>query len=230
MQKFIIILIIALVHCQDVIVAQEYNKFDENAQRHGSWQKKYAASMQLRYEGIFDHGKEIGLFKFYDIKGGHPTAIKEYTSGSDAIDVNFFTTKGKKVSEGKMIGRKREGSWTSYHQDGTSIMIKETYTDGVLTGDRIVYFLSGNEAQREQYINGLKEGDAYYYSDEGKILKKLTYKNDLLEGVAKFYNGFGQIEADGFYKKNRKHGIWKYYKNGKVDKEITFPQNKIGVH
>lgn len=228
--RFSIYLVLLFLSIQQLALAQEVNSFDQNGKRHGDWQKKYDGTQQLRYEGTFDHGKEIGLFKFYDRKGGHPTAIKKYTPGATAIDVNFFTTDGKKVSEGKMIGRQRDSLWISYHQDGKTIMIEETYDKGLLLGKRKVYFISGNLAQIETYKEGKKEGPAFYYSDEGKVLKEFNYENDQLQGLAKFYNGFGQLAIEGFYKNNRKHGIWKYYEDGKVAEKFKYPQNKIGVN
>lgn len=229
MSKLTVLLVFLSFHFQHLAVAQTINQTDDNDKRHGQWQKTYEGSKQLRYSGTFDHGQEIGTFKFYDVKGGHPTAIKQYTSGSTLIDVKFFTTEEKKVSEGKMEGRTRTGEWKSYHQDGTSLMIKEVYKEGKLQGDRTVYFISGGIAQTETYEEGKREGKAMYYSEDGKVLKNLIYKNDKLEGVAKLYNGFGELEVEGNYKNNRKHGIWKYYKNGKVNKEIKYPRNKIGV-
>lgn len=227
---FIIFLTILNLFSQVEVLAQNSNGYDSDGLRHGDWKKKYNDTEQLRYEGTFDHGKEIGLFKFYDSEGGHPTAIKSYTPGSRTIDVNFFTKKGKKVSQGKMIGRQRDGLWISYHQDGKTVMIEETFKEGLLMGERRIFFISGNIAQKEVYKNDKKEGIALYYSDEGTLLKELRYENDQLQGVAKFYNGFGLLEIEGFYKNNRKHGNWIYYKDGKVDQKIKYPQNKIGVN
>ncbi|WP_035337548.1 toxin-antitoxin system YwqK family antitoxin [Dokdonia sp. PRO95] len=229
MTRLTILLVILVAQYQQLSMAQSYNQYDDEGKRHGQWQKFFDGSKQLRYTGTFDHGKEQGTFNFYDIKGGHPTAVKIYTPDSPHIDVTFFTTDGKIVSKGKMNGRERLGEWLSYHQDGKSIMIKERYVNGKLEGERMVYFINGLLAQQEFYKRGLKEGKTIYYSEEKKVLKELQYKNDQLEGPVRLYNGFGQLEIEGAYKNNRKHGLWKYYKNGTVDKEIKYPRNKIGV-
>lgn len=229
MSKLTVLLLILVSHVQYSIIAQNYNKVDDAGMRHGLWQKTYEGIEQLRYTGRFDHGQEVGTFKFYDKKGGHPTAIKMYALGSAVLDVHFYTTEGKKVSAGKMEDRKRVGEWLSYHQDGKTIMIKEAYVDGALEGARTVYFINTKLAQEEFYKKGMKQGKAIYYSEEDKILKELEYVDDQLEGPVRLYNGFGQLEVEGTYKNNRKHGIWKYYKGEKVDKEIKYPRNKIGV-
>ena len=229
MSRLTIVLVIITSHYQQLSVAQSYNQFDEDGKRQGLWQKTYDNDKQLRYTGNFSHGQEVGTFNFYDIKGGHPTAVKVYTTDSPYIDVTFFTTDGKMVSTGKMKGRARAGEWLSYHQDGKTIMIKENYENGKLEGERTVNFMNGLLAQQEFYKQDLKEGKATYYSEEKKVLKELQYVNDKLEGPVRLYNGFGQLEVEGAYKNNRKHGIWKYYKGDKVDKEIKYPRNKIGV-
>ena len=185
----------------------------------------------MRYEGTFEHGKEVGAFKFYDKKGGHPTAIKEYTKGEELFDVIFYTTEGKKVSEGKMQNRSREGKWVYYHQDGTSIMTEEMYKNNVLEGERIVYFESGAVAQRITYVSGKENGTETHYSEKGTITKTYTHVDGKLEGPVKLYDLDGTLLREGNYKDNKKHGTWKYYKNGKLEKTVKFPQNKFGgVH
>ncbi|MFC4634443.1 toxin-antitoxin system YwqK family antitoxin [Dokdonia ponticola] len=210
--------------------AQEYNNLDGNNKKHGNWQKVYEGTNQLRYEGTFDHGQEIGTFKFYDRKGGHPTALKIYTAGDAFLDVIFYTTEGKKVSEGKMKERSREGKWIYYHQDGTTVMTEEFYKNDLLDGMRTVYFESGAVAQRMEYVNGKANGIETHYSEEGVVVKTYTHVNGELHGPVKLYNLEGVILREGNYKNNQKHGVWKYYKNGQLDKTLTFPLNKIGVH
>ncbi len=229
MINFRFVVVIFIAQFQLIAVAQDYNGFDTDSLRHGSWQKNYSGTDQIRYEGTFDHGKEVGTFKFYDRFGGHPTATKKYSHDTDSIEVTYYTTAGKKVSVGMMENRKRVGLWKSYHQDGKTVMIEEFYIDGLLDGERKVFFISASVAQKEIYKKGKREGVATYYTDDGKVLKMLTYKNDELHGPSQMYNGFGIIEVEGSYENNRKHGIWTYYKEGKPDKKIKYPQNKIGV-
>jgi len=211
--------------------AQEFNKIDANNEKDGPWQKFYNGTKQLRYEGTFNHGKEIGIFKFYDSKGGHPTATKEYINGSDFFEVKFYTTAGKNVSKGKMKQRSREGKWVYYHQDGITIMTEEMYKNNLLDGERIVYFENGKIAQRMSYTQGNENGIETHYSEKGIILKTYTYLNGKLHGPVKLYELDGTIMREGNYKDNEKYGTWKYYKNGKLEKTLKFPLNKIGgVH
>ena len=47
------------------MLGQEFNQFDSNGKRHGKWKKNFEGTEVLRYEGQFEHGKEVGVFKFY---------------------------------------------------------------------------------------------------------------------------------------------------------------------
>lgn len=209
--------------------AQETNQLDINNKRHGPWKKTYDHTKQLRYEGKFEHGQEVDTFKFYDIEGGHPTAIKRYTKGSDVLDVSFYTIDGKKVSQGKMRNRVREGEWIFYHQDGSSILSREFYTNGQKNGTKTDYFINGAIALEEFYKDGERDGSSTHYTENKTVLKEFTYNKGLLHGSAKIYDALGQLIKEGAYKRNRKDGIWTYYENGTVVKKVHFPQNKIGV-
>lgn len=215
--------------CVSLSYAQEINQNDAQGARHGQWEKRYEGTKQLRYIGTFDHGKEIGDFKFYSKAGGHPTAIKRYTAGSATLDVIFYTTTGKKVSEGKMNGRSREGTWLYYHNDGSSVLSKETYENDLQEGTRTSYYMSGTKTLEENYIHGKREGLSTQYTEDGTLLKELTYINDELHGPARLYDALGTLIKEGNYKENKKDGLWKYYTDGKLTKEIRFPQNRIGV-
>ena len=210
--------------------AQEFNQFDEKGERHGPWRKYYEGSKQLRYEGIFDHGIEQGVFKFYNRKSGdQPSATKSYTSGNTVLDVVFYQRDGKKASEGQMDGRKREGKWVYYHKDGEHIMTTEMYKNDVLYGERIVYYVGGQIAQKQNYILGKQDGSDLNYSKKGVLLSSYTYSNGVLEGAVKIYDDKGNLLREGNYKEDKKDGIWKYYKNGTLEKEVKFPVNKIGL-
>lgn len=225
--------IIFLVFCISfhfLASAQEVNNIDQNGKKHGTWRKFYEGTKQLRYQGTFEHGQEVGTFKFYDKKGGHPTAVKIYTEGSELLDVIFYTTAGKKVSEGKMKQRSREGKWVYYHKDGVRVMTEENYTNDLLEGERIVYFENGAVAQRVNYVEGKEHGQETHYSEKGVVTKTYTHTEGKLHGPVKLYDLNGVLLREGNYKDNKKHGTWKYYKNGKLEKTLKFPLNKIGVH
>jgi antitoxin component YwqK of YwqJK toxin-antitoxin module len=58
--------IIALLLISLSFYAQDINKVDENGKKNGLWKGYFEGSKRPRYEGAFEHGKEIGIFKFFD--------------------------------------------------------------------------------------------------------------------------------------------------------------------
>ncbi len=205
--------------------AQEINQMDDAGKRHGIWQKTFEGTNQLRYEGQFDHGVEIGVFKFYCSEcGKQPMVIKEYSGKKGLADVKYYTKKGKLVSEGKMLGKKRIGEWLYYQKRGNAVMTREFYTEGELNGVKTTYYPNGKITEELNFQNGLKEGANNYYSPEGVLLKKLQYRNDKLQGAAEYYDSNGNVSIKGQYLKGKKNGLWQYLKDGKVELEETYPK------
>lgn len=213
--------------CADAFSQSEINQMDAKGQRHGVWKKTFPGTDQLRYEGAFVHGKEIGEFKFYcEECKDKPSVVKDFNDKDDIAVVKYFTIKGKLVSEGKMKGKDRIGEWVYYHKTSKIVMNRENYENGKLHGKVITYYPDGKITEETDYKNGIKEGADNYYSPDGVLLKKLFYKNDELHGEAIYYDAFGNVIIEGFYKNGKKHGFWKYFKDGKVILEETFPKPK----
>ena len=199
------------------------NQFDAEGKRHGFWKKNFDKTDQIRYEGQFDHGKEIGTFKFYTLnnKKSVLSATKEFNASNAIALVKFFSSKGKPISEGKMNGKLFIGTWTYYHNKFKTVMSIENYNDnGQLHGEKMVYYPNGQLAEKSYYNSGKLQGASIWYAEKGIILKEFTYDNGELHGPAKYYNADGELVAEGDYQRDRKHGIWNYYENGKI-KETT---------
>ena len=163
----------------------EVNQTDAQGNRHGLWKKLYPGTKQLRYEGVFEHGKEVGTFKFYceDCKK-RPSVVKEFNPENSIAEVKYYTIKGKLVSEGKMDGKNRIGEWLFYPEKTSNVLTREHYKAGMLDGLKVTYYPNGKITEERNYINGLLEGPNNYYSPEGILLKKLQYKNNVLVGPA----------------------------------------------
>ncbi|MBW1294894.1 toxin-antitoxin system YwqK family antitoxin [Aquimarina litoralis] len=225
----IYMLFLCCIYFMNTGYAQEFNAFDSDGKRHGKWQKKYENSNQIRYEGTFDHGKEIGEFKFYKPNSGKvPTAIKIFSKENDSVQVKYFTARGKVISEGKMIGKDRVGIWKYYHRGSTKIMMTEEYELGKLHGEQKTYFENGQLTEKTIYNNGERQGKRIVYSEKGILLKEFTYVNDQLHGITKYYDPNGKVKIEGNYKRDRKDGIWKYYEDGKLMEQKQFPIGKNG--
>lgn len=226
MKNFLLILFFGIIFGNTAATSQnDINQLDEQGRRHGMWKKHYPDSEQLRYEGQFEHGKEIGNFKFYceDCKS-RPSVTKSFQKNSEIVDVKYFTNKGNVLSEGKMKGKERVGEWLYYHTDSKVVMTRENYSNGVINGKTTTYYPNGKITEETEFKNGIKEGENNYYSPDGVLLKKLFYKNDQLDGRVFYYDSNGDVKIEGNYKDGKKRGLWKYYKDGKVVEEETFPK------
>ncbi len=218
MIKHIKILVI-LIFTSQVFWAQGIiNQFDRDGKRHGVWKKYYKLNNKLRYSGQFNHGKEIGTFKYYDINNDEkPIVIRIFNTSDDKCEVSFFTTEGVLVSKGTMKGRKRIGKWVFFHKNGRTIMSEEFYKDGILEGEVKVYYENGKITEISHYVHGKLEGNYKRYSIRGFLYQDLTYEDGELNGTATYYERKnGRIKSKGLYKDNKRVGTWEHYENGKL--------------
>ncbi|NND51920.1 MAG: toxin-antitoxin system YwqK family antitoxin [Flavobacteriaceae bacterium] len=201
------------------------NQMDENGKRHGKWSKNFEGTKEIRYEGQFEHGKEVGVFKFYQLVGkvSKLAATKEFNEKDGSAYVKFLSLKGNVISEGRMMGKTYIGKWVYYHKNSDQIMTEEHFNSkGELHGLRTVYYDNGQKAEVANYENGKLHGDSRYYSQDGVLIKSYIYENDELHGMSKHFDGNGVITVEGPYKRGKKTGIWSYYKNGELQEEKDF--------
>lgn len=215
--KYIIVCLIISA----TVFGQDVNKLDENGNKHGLWKGLYQESNRVRYEGVFEHGKEVGLFKFFDdTKAGNIIATREFNTKDNSCYSIFYNQNKNKVSEGRLVNKKYEGEWKYYHEDLPSIMTLEFYVNGKLNGIRKVFYKSGQLAEETTYYNGLKNGSYKSYAENGVVLEESNFSNGLYNGQAIYRNVDNQIAGQGLYKNDKKVGIWKILQKGKL-KEIN---------
>jgi len=219
------IFIIVLSLFTSISISQEVNQLDANGERHGIWKKNFKDTKVIRYEGEFNHGKEVGTFKFYKNIADKPvlTATRTFNTNNDLADVKFYASTKKIISEGKMRGKTYIGKWVYYHNKSKQVMSEESYNNkGKLEGLKITYYLSGKVAEKANYKSGKLHGESRTFSEAEKLMSVFNYNEGELHGPAKVYDSKGSIRMEGVYQKDRRHGIWKFYKNGKLEKEKDF--------
>ncbi|WP_397446820.1 toxin-antitoxin system YwqK family antitoxin [Polaribacter sp. R77954] len=195
--------------------AQKINQFDANKKRTGVW-RKYHPNKRIRYSGKFVNGKEVGIFKFYDITDSkNPTIIKKFSATSDSVDVSFYTVNGILKSKGVFIGKKRVGEWKYFFADG-KLLSKEFYVDGKLNGELINYYPNKKAAEISQYKNGLKNGISKKYSSDGVLIEAVEYSNGKPNGLAKYFELDGNLRETGMYKNGKRDGKWEFYMDGEM--------------
>ena len=165
------------------------NQYLENGNRNGPW-KGYYDSGQIRYEGTFDDGKEIGFFKYY-YRSGNLEKEFFYTQSGVRAQVRIYYSDRKIKTIGEYCSKKRCGTWEYFDNLG-NIILKENYIDDVLNGSYFVYF-EGNLTHTFLYKNGKKNGLAKSFFATGQIKILKNYLNNKLHGSYEFFNKKGEL-------------------------------------
>jgi len=223
--SMLLFLMVTAMFSQKIVKKEVINQLDKNGLPHGVWKKKHRNG-NTRYVGKFEHGKEVGLFKFYAITGeSRPVVIKSFTKGSDRVKVQFFSKRGTLASEGYMLNKKREGLWTYYTANGKEILSTEEYKKGALDGEQKVFYKANVLAKFAHYKNGKLHGNRKVYAKNGKILEEFTYKQGVIHGPSATYDGEGVLLTKGSYEDGFKVGIWEFNMDGEMVR--TSDPNKI---
>lgn len=206
-----------------------FNKLDDKGNKHGLWKGIYVDTKNPKYEGTFDHGKEVGIFTFFDnTKIKTVIATREFNSKDNSAYTIFYDQFKNKVSEGKVIDKLYDGQWKYYHKGAKTLMTLENYTNGKLEGLRSVYYPSGKIAEETMYKNNLKNGFYKRYTETGVIIEETIYKNNEFDGLAIFRDADdGNIVSKGKFVNGKKAGIWQFFEKGKLVKEenMSFQQS-----
>ena len=214
---FLISLLFSVLHAQT-----EPNKLDAKGLKHGIWKGVYEESKRPRYLGTFEHGKEVGVFQFFDdTQKGDVIATREFNSKDNSAYTVFYDQNRNKVSEGKVVNKLFEGEWKYYHYASPAVMTTENYKNGKLEGLRTVYFLSGKVAEQINYVNNLKQGAYKKYTENGIVLEESFFKNNEYDGVSIFRNDSGIVVSKGMFAKGLKTGTWEVLENGKLVKKSS---------
>lgn len=221
-------LLMLVFFSQNIVSQTDFNKLDEKGKKHGVWKGFYEESKRPRYEGTFEHGKEIGIFNFYDdTKAKSIIATREFNTKDNSAYTIFYDQNKNKVSEGKVVNKLFEGQWKYYHQASKNIMTTENYVKGKLEGLRTVFYISGKIAEEISYKNNLKNGFYKKYTEKGILLEESMFKNNIYSGLAIFRDTNGNVVSKGQFVNGKKSGIWQFFEKGKLVKEtnMSFPEN-----
>ena len=206
------------------------NKLDEKGNKNGRWKGYFAETKNLKYEGTFEHGKEVGIFTYYDnTKTKTIVATRTFNPGDNAAYTIFYDPLKNKVSEGKVLDKVYEGEWKYYHKASKSIMTIENYSKGKLEGLRSVFYPSGKIAEETLYKNNLKNGPYRRFTESGIIIEESNYKNNQFDGPAIFRDpDDGTVVSKGKFTDGKKTGIWQFFQQGKLVKEenMNYPAYK----
>jgi len=217
--------IVFLILSISVFSQSDINKLDANGKKIGLWKGVFEDTKRPRYEGTFDHDKEVGLFKFFDnTKASNLIATREFNSKDNSAYTIFYDFNKNKISEGKVLNKLYEGLWIYYHKGSTVIMTSENYKNGKLNGTKTVNFKSGKPAEISNYKNGILDGVYIKYDESGIALEESFYINGELSGETTYRAPDGLVVAKGKFREGIKVGIWQFFENGKLESEDNYDQ------
>jgi hypothetical protein len=220
-----LVLIFLNVFC--IRAQNNFNKLDEKGKKNGPWKGIYEDTKNPKYEGAFEHGKEVGFFTFFDnTKTKKVIATREFNTKDNSAYTIFYDQNKNKVSEGKVVNKLFEGQWNYYHKASKTIMTIENYTNGKLEGLRSVFYPNGKIAEEINFKDNLKEGICKRYTENGIVIEESAYKNNEYNGTTTFKDSDGNLISKGNFVDGKKAGVWHFYEKGKLSKEenMSFPQ------
>ena len=220
-----LVLIFLNVFC--IRAQNNFNKLDEKGKKNGPWKGIYEDTKNPKYEGTFEHGKEVGFFTFFDnTKTKKVIATREFNPKDNSAYTIFYDQNKNKVSEGKVVNKLFEGRWNYYHKASKAIMTIEYYANGKLEGLRSVFYPNGKIAEEINFKDNLKEGICKRYTENGIVIEESAYKNNEYNGTATFKDSDGSLISKGNFVDGKKAGVWHFYEKGKLSKEenMSFPQ------
>jgi antitoxin component YwqK of YwqJK toxin-antitoxin module len=213
-----LVLIFLNVFC--IRAQNNFNKLDEKGNKHGLWKGVYEDTKNPKYEGTFEHGKEIGIFTFFDnTRTKNSIATREFKPKTNEAYTIFYDQNKNKVSEGKVVNKLFEDQWKYYHKASKTIMTIENYGNGKLEGLRSVFYPNGKIAEEINYKNNLKEGICKRYTENGIMIEESAYKNNDYNGTAVFKDSDGNLVSKGNFVDGKKAGVWQFFEKGKLVKE-----------
>ena len=187
---------------------EDLNKTDANGLKQGKWEKKFENG-QIRYTGQFIDDKPVGAFFYYYENGGKSSEVT-YENESDVSHARFFHKNATIMAEGDYYKRQKHGEW-KYYDNQTALSLIEHYENGVLQGNRVIYFLNGQVSAIEPYENGVKNGAFKEYFPNGMVKLEGTYLDGNFDGDYVQYFDDGTVYIEGQYKAAVKDGQWYYY-------------------
>jgi len=217
LKSILIYFCIAFMSIHFSFAQADVNQLDPNGKRHGVW-KKFYSNKRIRYQGKFNHGKEIGVFKYFSAASSdYPVAIKKFNTENNLAEVNFYSEAGILLSKGKMKGKNRVGMWLFFHEDGKTVMSEENYMQGKLNGEYKTFYKTGKSTEIAYYRDGLLDSVYRKYSIKGHLYQHFTYKDGKLNGKAVYYSRkTGTLTTKGLFRNDLRVGTWENYVDGEL--------------
>jgi len=182
---------------------------------------------KVLYEGLFKNDKPAGKFKYY-YPNDSVRAIVTFFPGGEKAYARLFHPNGKKMGEGKYVGKEvKDSVWTFYDELGTLIS-RETYKNGKKEGPSYVYLPDGSVSQIRNFKDGVEHGPFKDFFGKDLVKASGNYVNGHMEGRVSYYYPNGVEVAAGYYRNGLKNGAWIYKtEEGKIKEKELYINGKL---
>ncbi len=170
----------------------QINQVDSKGRKQGQWAKKYDDRNVLKYKGQFKDDKPVGTFTYY-YPSSKVKAIIKHDDNSDRSVAYYYHENGSLMSHGIFRGANKDSIWVNFGPS-ERVSSAETYSNGVLNGKKVVYFVPEDPNDKSQIPSIVS-----------------NYKDGVLDGEYKEFHVNTAPKAKGQYVNGKRHGIWYYY-------------------
>jgi antitoxin component YwqK of YwqJK toxin-antitoxin module len=170
----------------------------------------YYADGTVRHRFKYVEGRKTGTGLTYHANGKIKIREQPSLTGKDWT-IEEFTETEKKLSVKHYQNDQPHGTWIFYHEDGTTVKIKENYEAGKLSGLRVEYFPTGKPALEETYRYNLLNGPFKTYYEMGSVHTTGECRSQRKHGLFTSYYPNGAIHEQGEYVADKKHKEWKIF-------------------
>lgn len=203
------------------LVAQEWNQYDSDGERHGKW-VGYYDSGDVRYNGEFDHGEPTGIFTYYYQESQRISISMKYVAPGECYSRAYYDMDGDVLmAYGKYLNQKKDSIWSYYDPRGI-LSSKETYKEDKLHGERAVFYLDGQVYELSTWEDSIQNGPYVSYYEDGSKNVEGNYVGGCWDGQVTYYHNNGVKELQGWYVSCVPHGYWYQYDDQGNEERVTF--------
>ncbi len=210
MKNFILLLALIIGStgfCQDI------NKKDAQGRKQGVWKKPHEGVQQYKYVGQFKDDKPVGKFVYFRTSGTVEAILQFQDNGSVAYS-QMYHESGYMMARGKYVNQKKDSTWV-YYDDRGIVSYQEDYKNGLLDGQKVIYYEpKDGEYKVKEYSywkEGVQHGEYKKYHPNKNVAEEGVYTDGNFDGTIKLYHPNGRIKSLQPYQFAVKHGFWIFY-------------------
>jgi len=205
--KSLFFLISALLFFCNVNGQSLTNQTDSKGLRQGKWMVRYPDG-KIRYEGSFRDNKPVGEWERY-YENGKLKAVLFHRENTDRVKAELYDADGSLFSKGNFAGKDKDSTWTFY--DNNTIMARESYRNGVKSGEAVSFSPEGRILKETPWLNGKIDGIVKEFYPAGAKSSETTFRQGKRQGECRIYFPNGQTQIEGTYANDVYDGEWTFY-------------------